>query len=72
MGIDADDGIVEVTEQWLEDSMDSLMGFYTSKIGGVLTTEATREAAGVTKGVDRNKVHSKNNISHIYNRQYQK
>ena len=71
MGIDADDGIVEVTEQWLEDSMDSLMGFYTSKIGGVLTTEATREAAGVTKGVDRNKVHSKN-ISHIYNRQYPK
>lgn len=39
MGIDADQGIKQVTEQWLQDSMQSLMNFYTNKIGGITFTD---------------------------------
>lgn len=39
MGIDADQGIKETTTQWLEDSMQSLMNFYTHTIGGITYTE---------------------------------
>lgn len=39
MGIDADEGIKQTTTQWLQDSMESLMNFYTRKIGNTLYTE---------------------------------
>lgn len=56
MGIDADVGIAEVTEGWLEDSMESLMGFYTDKIGNAIVTTLKEDTyKGVSKGVDRMK-----------------
>lgn len=54
MGVDEDTSINEVTEQWLEDSMESLYGFLTSNIGGVKTTINTRDSCSpLTKGVNR-------------------
>ncbi len=58
MGVDEDNGINELTEQWLEDSMESLMGFVTSKVGGVTYTENTKEAnSAISKGVNPFKTH---------------
>lgn len=39
MGIDADEGIKETSAQWLEDSMQSLMNFYTRKVGNFTYTQ---------------------------------
>lgn len=55
MGVDADEGINELTEEWLEESMESLYGFYTSNIGGVMVTEDKHSPKGTYKGVDRYK-----------------
>lgn len=55
MGVDADEGINELTEEWLEESMESLYGFYTSNIGGVMVTEDRHSPKGTSKGVDRYK-----------------
>lgn len=55
MGVDADEGINELTEEWLEESMESLYGFYTSNIGGVKVTEDMHSPKGTSKGVDRYK-----------------
>lgn len=55
MGVDADEGISELTEEWLEESMESLYGFYTSNIGGVMVTEDKHSPKGTSKGVDRYK-----------------
>ena len=58
MGVDEDNGVNELTEQWLEDSMESLMGFITSKVGGVIYTENTKEAnSAISKGVNPFKTH---------------
>ena len=43
MGIDADQGIKQITTQWLQDSMESLMNFYTHNVGGVVCTEDTTD-----------------------------
>jgi len=40
MGIDADKGINELTEEWLERSMESFYGFVTHNVGGVKVTES--------------------------------
>ena len=55
MGVDADQGINELTEEWLEDSLESFYGFVTSDVGGVKTTDNTKEGFknGTTKGVSR-------------------
>lgn len=54
MGVDADQGINELTEEWLEDSLESFFGFVTSDVGGVKTTDNTKEGSnGATKGVSR-------------------
>lgn len=55
MGVDADEGIKELTEEWLEDSLESFFGFVTSDVGGVKTTDNTKEGFknGTTKGVSR-------------------
>lgn len=49
MGIDADEGINEVTSEWLEESLESFYGFVTREIGGKLginrITENTRESS---------------------------
>lgn len=55
MGVDADQGINELTEEWLEASLESFFGYVTSDIGGVKTTDNTKEAyKGTTKGISRN------------------
>lgn len=38
MGIDADEGIKETTEEWLEDNLESFFDFVTENVGGVQTT----------------------------------
>ena len=43
LGIDADEGINEVTEEWLEDSLESFFGFITERVGGVLSTYCDKE-----------------------------
>lgn len=43
MGIDADQGIKEITTQWLQDSMESLMNFYTHNVGDTVCTEDTTD-----------------------------
>lgn len=43
MGIDADVGINDITEQWLENNLDSFYGFVTENIGGVQSTENMKE-----------------------------
>lgn len=55
MGVDADQGINELTEEWLEDSLESFFGFVTSDVGGgIKTTDNTKEGFnGATKGVSR-------------------
>lgn len=54
MGVDADQGINELTEEWLEDSLESFYGFVTSDVGGVKTTDNIKEGfKGTTKGVSR-------------------
>lgn len=56
MGVDADQGINELTEEWLEDSLESFYGFATSDVGGgIKTTDNTKEGFnnGSTKGVSR-------------------
>ena len=54
MGVDADEGIKELTEEWLEDSLESFYGFATSNVGGIKTTDNTKEGSkGTTKGVSR-------------------
>lgn len=51
MGVDEDNGVNELTEQWLEDSMESIYGFMTSKIGGVTYTDNTKDInTAITKG----------------------
>lgn len=53
MGIDADDGLEEITAQWLEDSMESLFNFYTSKTSqGYFTIEDTK-GLKASKGISR-------------------
>lgn len=55
MGIDADLGMKEITAEWLEQSMESLMGHYTSNIGGVMYTENTKNTNNMYtyKSLDR-------------------
>ena len=54
MGVDADTGIQELTEEWLEESMESFYGFVTNHVGGVLTTEDTKnDSRNTTKGIKR-------------------
>lgn len=55
MGVDADQGINELTEEWLEDSLESFYGFATSDVGGgIKATDNTKEGSkGTTKGVSR-------------------
>ena len=43
MGIDADTGINDITEEWLEDHLDSFYGFVTENIGGTLYTRDMKE-----------------------------
>lgn len=56
MGIDADEGINEVTSEWLEESLESFYGFVTREIGGKLginrITENTRESS-TSKGFNK-------------------
>lgn len=58
MGIDADEGINEVTSEWLEESLESFYGFVTREIGGKLginrITENTRESR-TSKGFNKYK-----------------
>lgn len=58
MGIDADEGINEVTSEWLEESLESFYGFVTREIGGKLginrITENTRESS-TSKGFNKYK-----------------
>lgn len=58
MGIDADEGINEVTSEWLEESLESFYGFVTREIGGKIginrITENTRES-GTSKGFNKYK-----------------
>lgn len=58
MGIDADEGINEVTSEWLEESLESFYGFVTREIGGKLginkITENVRES-GTSKGFNKYK-----------------
>lgn len=58
MGIDADEGINEVTSEWLEESLESFYGLVTREIGGKLginrITENTRES-GTSKGFNKYK-----------------
>lgn len=55
MGVDADQGINELTEEWLEDSLESFYGFVTSDVGGIKTTANTKEdgVSTATKGISR-------------------
>ena len=55
MGVDADTGIEELTEEWLEDSMESFYGFVTNHVGGsVLVTEDTKSGSrNTSKGIKR-------------------
>ena len=43
MGVNDDEGITALTEEWLEDSLESFYGFVTHSIGGVLVTENEKE-----------------------------
>ena len=43
MGVDADVGINDITEQWLENNLDSFFGFVTENIGGIQSTENMKE-----------------------------
>lgn len=54
MGIDADVGLNNVTTEWLEESMEAIYKFRTSKIGGVLVTENTDDWStdGIYGGYD--------------------
>lgn len=56
MGIDADEGINEVTSEWLEESLESFYGFVTREMGGKLginrITENTRESS-TSKGFNK-------------------
>ena len=58
MGIDADEGINEVTSEWLEESLESFYEFVTREIGGKLgintITENVRES-GTSKGFNKYK-----------------
>lgn len=58
MGIDADEGINEVTSEWLEESLESFYGFVTREIGGKTginrITENVRES-GTSKGFNKYK-----------------
>lgn len=54
MGIDADEGINEVTSEWLEESLEAFHGFITRKIGINTITENTRES-GTSKGFNKYK-----------------
>lgn len=58
MGIDADEGINEVTSEWLEESLESFYGLVTREIGGKLginrITENTRESS-TSKGFNKYK-----------------
>lgn len=56
MGVDADQGINELTEEWLEDSLESFYGFVTSDVGGVKNTDNTKEefrGGKASKGISR-------------------
>lgn len=52
MGVDADEGIKEVTEEWLENAMESFYGFVTSNVGGVTYT-SPEPLRNTSKGIDR-------------------
>lgn len=52
MGIDADEGINEVTSEWLEESLEAFHGFITRKIGINTITENVRES-GTSKGFNK-------------------
>lgn len=54
MGIDADEGINEVTSEWLEESLEAFHGFITRKIGINTITENVRES-GTSKGFNKYK-----------------
>ena len=43
MGVDADVGINDITEQWLENNLDSFFGFVTENVGGIQSTENMKE-----------------------------
>lgn len=54
MGIDADEGINEVTSEWLEESLEAFHGFITRKIGINTITENVRESC-TSKGFNKYK-----------------
>lgn len=54
MGIDADEGINEITSEWLEESLEAFHGFITRKIGINTITENVRES-GTSKGFNKYK-----------------
>lgn len=54
MGIDADEGINEITSEWLEESLEAFHGFITKKIGINTITENVRES-GTSKGFNKYK-----------------
>lgn len=65
MGVDPDEGIKEVTEEWLEDAMESFYGFVTSNVGGVLVTENTKEGPrNTSKGINRESFRNYNISKH--------
>lgn len=43
MGVDADVGINDITEQWLENNLDSFFGFVTENVGGIQSTDNIKE-----------------------------
>lgn len=57
MGIDADEGIQELTEEWLEASMESFFGFVSHRLSdGTLMTDCPSKDLGrasVSKGISR-------------------
>lgn len=54
MGIDADEGINEITSEWLEESLEAFHGFITRKIGINTITENVRESC-TSKGFNKYK-----------------
>lgn len=55
MGIDADEGIIETTAEWLEDALEAYHGFITSNVGGVMFTDETAKESSIGRGFNRDR-----------------
>lgn len=55
MGVDDDEGINEMTENWLEDSLESFFGFVTENIGGVTVTTCEKDNSRPRHSINRDK-----------------